>query len=58
MVQCKDITVVLTCDDNYIRHASATIASIIINSQRKFSFYIFDCGISTSNRDRIRSMSF
>ncbi|MDR2396910.1 MAG: glycosyltransferase family 8 protein [Puniceicoccales bacterium] len=56
MVRYEDITVVLTCDDDYIRHASATMASIIANSQRKFNFYIFDCGISTPNLDRIQSM--
>ncbi|MDR1254690.1 MAG: glycosyltransferase family 8 protein [Puniceicoccales bacterium] len=56
MVRCENIAIVLTCDDNYVRHASATIASTVENSQRKFNFYIFDCGISNSNLDRIQSM--
>ncbi len=49
------IHIVLTCDDRYVRHAAATIISIIKNSPRKFHFYVFDCGIQPENIEKLKT---
>ena len=49
-------TIVLTCDDRYVRHSAATIASIVLNSDKQFEFYIIDCGISSDNLLKLKSM--
>ena len=49
------IHVVLVCDDRYVRHAAATIISIVKNSHRKFHFYIFDCGIASENIEILKA---
>lgn len=53
--QQEPIAIVLVCDDKYVRHAATTIISIVKNSQRKFCFYVFDCGIRTENIHKLSS---
>lgn len=48
-----EIAIVLTCDDRYIRHAAATIISVVKNSKRRFHFYLFDCGIKPENIQKL-----
>lgn len=54
-MQDDSVHVVLTCDDRYVRHAAATIVSIVKNSLRKFHFYVFDCGIKPENIERLKT---
>lgn len=51
--QQEPIAVVLVCDDKFVRHAATTIVSIVENSQRRFHFYIFDCGIRPENIEKL-----
>ena len=53
--QQEPIAIVLVCDDKYVRHAATTIISIVKNSQRTFCFYIFDCGISPENIEKLKA---
>ena len=47
------IAVVLSCDDKFVRHAACTIASIVKNSDRRYQFYLLDCGISERNKQKL-----
>jgi len=47
------IPVILSCDDKFVRHAACTIASIVKNSDRRYQFYLLDCGISESNKQKL-----
>ena len=47
------IPVILSCDDKFVRHAACTIASIVKNSQRRYQFYLLDCGISERNKQKL-----
>lgn len=49
MQKSDPVSIVLTCDDRYVRHAAAAIASVVANSNRNFCFYIFNCGICEEN---------
>lgn len=45
-------------DNNYVRCAAASIASICINNpQRYFSFYIITNGISDTNKEKLRQLA-
>lgn len=48
------IVIVFSCDDRYVQHAAATIASIVAHSERNFRFYILDCGISRKKIDKLQ----
>ena len=52
----ESIVIVLTCDDRYVRHAAATMVSIIKNSKRYFNFYLLDCGISPENLEKTNQL--
>ena len=47
------IPVILSCDDKFVRHAACTIASIVKNSDRRYQFYLLDCGISEHNKQKL-----
>ena len=47
------IPVILSCDDKFVRHAACTIASIVKNSDRRYQFYLLDCGISEGNKQKL-----
>ena len=47
------IPVILSCDDKFVRHAACTIASIVKNSDRRYQFYLLDCGISEGNKRKL-----
>ena len=51
------ITIILTCDDKYIRHAAATIISITKNSKHHLKFYLLDCGISSENLKKLNQLN-
>ena len=48
------IVIVFSCDDRYVQHAAATIASIVAHSERNFRFYILDCGISQKKIEKLQ----
>ena len=48
------IVIVFSCDDRYVQHAAATIASITAHSERNFRFYILDCGISSEKIEKLQ----
>ena len=48
------IVIVFSCDDRYVQHAVATIASIVAHSERNFRFYILDCGISQKKIEKLQ----
>ena len=48
------VVIVFSCDDRYVQHTAAAIASVIHHSQRTFCFYILDCGISQKNVEKLQ----
>ena len=52
----EPIVIVLTCDDRYVRHAAATMVSIVKNSKRFFNFYLLDCGIKSENLEKLQQL--
>lgn len=52
----EPIVIVLTCDDRYVRHAAATMVSIVKNSKRYFNFYLLDCGITLKNLEKLKQL--
>jgi lipopolysaccharide biosynthesis glycosyltransferase len=52
----EPIVIVLTCDDRYVRHAAATMVSIVKNSKRYFNFYLLDCGITLENLEKLKQL--
>lgn len=38
MQKSDPVSIVLTCDDRYVRHAAAAIASVVANSNRNVCF--------------------
>lgn len=55
----KNINICFSCDDNYVRHLSATLASILDNSSKDdiYNIYILDGGISNDNKINILKMN-
>ena len=47
------IPVIFSCDDKFVPHAACTIASIVKNSDRRYQFYLLDCGISEHNKQKL-----
>ena len=52
----EPIVIVLTCDDRYVRHAAATMVSIVKDSKRFFNFYLLDCGIKSENLEKLQQL--
>jgi len=50
----ESINVFATSDDNYAPYVATTIASIMKHTASAVNFFIIDCNISESNRDRIK----
>ncbi len=50
------INVCLAADDGYAVHAGTVIASILLNSQASFVFYLIDEGISENNKKSLEEM--
>ncbi|MFO7593042.1 MAG: glycosyltransferase family 8 protein [Pseudomonadota bacterium] len=52
------ITITLASDDNYARHMGIVTLSVLANANepQRYMFYFLDAGISTANRERIRSI--
>ena len=48
------IVIVFSCDDRYVQHAAAAIASVVAHSERNFRFYILDCGISQKKIEKLQ----
>ena len=55
-INTEPIVIVLTCDDRYVRHAAATMVSIVKNSKRFFNFYLLDCGIKSENLEKLQQL--
>ena len=50
------INICIAPDNNYAKHAAATIASILINANNNedFNFYILDGGLSDNNKQKLK----
>lgn len=53
------INVCLACDNNYAQYAGVVIASVLANSDENevLNFYILENGVSSENKEKIRSLT-
>lgn len=56
IMTASSINIFFTINNNYTKYLAVTIASILSNSNRSFSFYILDSNISETNKTKIEEL--